>query len=364
MLTKWDDYPIHQLPTTFDHVGTTDSRFYDRYWFAMGRTDGEVLLEAGLGVYPNLNVIDGFALVTWRGRQHNVRLSRSIDTDRDTVIGPYAVEVLRGLRTLRLSLGDNDHDVHFDVTFDGAAPAYEEAPYFARMNGRVVNDFQHFNQAGRWSGSLTVCGTTYEVEPHTWWGERDRSWGVRPGVGPPQPMPATDRPVELPFGLSHWIPAQLPDRSLFYTFAETRDGRKIRFDGGFRPAYGTAAEGDTVKIVDAEHDMRLRPGGRQLESADLLLIDEHGEKTPVSVRSLTWCHLQEGGYGHPTSFHGAYRGPGVHVEGESYDLHDPQLVQGWRMPHAPDHFSEFRVGDAVGYGIFEYGLLSHERYTG
>ena len=35
MLTKLDDTLWHQLPTTFDHVGTSDPRFFDRYWFAV-----------------------------------------------------------------------------------------------------------------------------------------------------------------------------------------------------------------------------------------------------------------------------------------------------------------------------------------
>ena len=34
MLTTLDDSPWHQLPTTFDHVGTSDPRFFDRLWFA------------------------------------------------------------------------------------------------------------------------------------------------------------------------------------------------------------------------------------------------------------------------------------------------------------------------------------------
>ena len=34
MLTSLDDTPWHQLPTTFDHVGTSDPRFFDRLWFA------------------------------------------------------------------------------------------------------------------------------------------------------------------------------------------------------------------------------------------------------------------------------------------------------------------------------------------
>ena len=35
MLTGLDDSLWHQIPSTFDHVGTSDPRFFDRYWFAV-----------------------------------------------------------------------------------------------------------------------------------------------------------------------------------------------------------------------------------------------------------------------------------------------------------------------------------------
>ena len=78
MITKWDDFPIHQMITTMDHVASSDRRWYDRYWFAMGDTRGEVLVEFGLGVYPNLDVMDGFACATVRTNQYNVRVSREL----------------------------------------------------------------------------------------------------------------------------------------------------------------------------------------------------------------------------------------------------------------------------------------------
>jgi len=34
VLTPLDDSPWHQLPTTFDHVGSSDVRFFDRFWFS------------------------------------------------------------------------------------------------------------------------------------------------------------------------------------------------------------------------------------------------------------------------------------------------------------------------------------------
>ncbi len=33
MLSKFDDYPIHQTPEPIAHVASSDRNAYDRYWF-------------------------------------------------------------------------------------------------------------------------------------------------------------------------------------------------------------------------------------------------------------------------------------------------------------------------------------------
>src|SRR4051794_35663158 len=56
LLPPLDDTPWHQLPTTFDHVGTSDVRFFDRLWFAASDRDGGGALQFTMGVYQNMNV--------------------------------------------------------------------------------------------------------------------------------------------------------------------------------------------------------------------------------------------------------------------------------------------------------------------
>ena len=63
MLTKLDDTLLHQAPTTFDHAVTSDHRFYDRYWFQAIEPGGATSLVAGMGLYKNTNVLDGFCTV-------------------------------------------------------------------------------------------------------------------------------------------------------------------------------------------------------------------------------------------------------------------------------------------------------------
>ena len=52
MLTTLDDTLWHQLPTTFDHVGTSDPRFYDRFWFACYERGGAAAPQIPLGAGP------------------------------------------------------------------------------------------------------------------------------------------------------------------------------------------------------------------------------------------------------------------------------------------------------------------------
>src|SRR5215469_4331625 len=105
MLTELDDSPWHQLPTTFDHVGSSDPRFFDRLWFAASDGRGESSLQCTLGVYQNMNVVDGGLVFIRDGRQHNVRLSRELRPHYDVSVQPLAVRVIDPMRHIHLSLG-------------------------------------------------------------------------------------------------------------------------------------------------------------------------------------------------------------------------------------------------------------------
>ena len=94
MLTPMDDTLWHTLPTTFDHVGTSDPRFFDRYWFAASDPAGGGTLQLTLGVYNNMNVVDAGFVAIRDGRQHNLRASRSLRPRFEPVCGPLRVEEL------------------------------------------------------------------------------------------------------------------------------------------------------------------------------------------------------------------------------------------------------------------------------
>ncbi len=117
MLIPLDESPWHQLPTTFDHVATSDPRFFDRFWFAASDRRGSGALQFTTGVYQNMNVVDGGFVVIHRGRQHNLRVSRQLRPAYDTACGPLRFDVLAPFETIALSVAPNAGRVHGELTW-------------------------------------------------------------------------------------------------------------------------------------------------------------------------------------------------------------------------------------------------------
>src|SRR5215212_9064437 len=78
MLTPLDDSLWHQIASPFENVGTSDHRFFDRMWFAVYDPAGSGALQFTIGVYNNMNVIDGGLVVIRDTTQYNLRTSRSL----------------------------------------------------------------------------------------------------------------------------------------------------------------------------------------------------------------------------------------------------------------------------------------------
>ena len=131
MLTNLDDYPIHQFAEPMRYVGTSDRNFYDRYYFMGFETGGEAMFIAGLGVYPNLGVIDAFLAIMVDGQYRVVRASQELElADRlKPSVGPLSVDVVEALKRLRVRCEPNEWGIEFDCTFTGP----EGVEYTAHM---------------------------------------------------------------------------------------------------------------------------------------------------------------------------------------------------------------------------------------
>ena len=187
MAVPLDEYPVHQVPLSMQHPATSDRNFYDRCYINAHDRTGDVFLVTGLGVYPNLGVIDAYATVRRGDRQVTVRTSDALGDDRMAqAVGPYRVEVVEPLHELHVVCDADDHGLGFDLTWKGSFPVVDEPPHVVRAGPRIILDAMRFAQVGTWSGVLRVEGDEVTVTDDRWVGTRDRSWGIRP-VGEAEP---------------------------------------------------------------------------------------------------------------------------------------------------------------------------------
>ena len=63
-LTRMDEYPRHQVGGTFDSVVSDSVHWNDGFYFTLGDEATGATLFAAIRLYPNTDVIDGFACVT------------------------------------------------------------------------------------------------------------------------------------------------------------------------------------------------------------------------------------------------------------------------------------------------------------
>ena len=359
MLSPLDDLPIHQIAEPIRHVGTSDRNFYDRYYFNCHAGDDTLMLVAGMGQYPNLGVADAFAVVNDRRVHRVVRASRELGSDRGELsVCPFRIEVLEGLRRLRVILEPNDHGLDFDLTWEGSDPAHLEPKHVDRSLGRVIIDTSRLAQTGRWSGSIRVGDRTYDVTPDRWQGSRDRSWGVRP-VGEPEP-PGIQGGQPLPGFFWIYAPMRFPERSLYFITQERPDGSRILEEAAEVRSFAAGGRDgdDPVPLGTPEHELTFTPGTRTVESAVLRLGD-----LAVTVTPLLALHVGIGtGYGFDQDWrHGMYQGPLV-VQGKEFDLtDDTQRANLWGLV---DAVGRFELPDGTtGHGLFEYFVLGpYPRY--
>jgi hypothetical protein len=354
VLTPLDDYLAHQTSDTFDHVASSDRNFYDRYYFNCHDLTGETFLVVAMGAYPNVGVIDAFATcVRGQTRQHIVRASRELGADRsNTTVGPIGVEVLEGLRKLRVWCDENEWGLSFDLTFEGVTAPFEEPHFFRRAGNRVVMDYHRLTQVGRWSGALTVNGERLAVDHESWRGGRDHSWGIRP-VGDREPAAAPARDGARGF-FWNWSPLQFDDFALMYTISENHDGSPWHEAAARLYPYDAERRPEPLEIV--RHDLRLRPGTRLFDGGRVMLRTGDGKELDVSLEPLSLLHMAGAGYAYQGDLwrHAQYHGA-LAVEGETWDISDAALAA--RVAGQSEVVCRADVEGQTGYGIFEFILF-------
>jgi hypothetical protein len=322
MLTALDDTLWHQLPTTFDHVGTSDPRFFDRYWFAANAEDGRVALQLTMGLYRNMNVVDAALAVIVDGKQHNLRASRTLGDLNETVCGPLLIEVLEPLRKFRLIARGEQSDIRAEIIWTGVVPPLEEAPHFKRQNGRVVEDYQRFNQIGTASGWIEVAGERLSLDD--WWACRDHSWGVRPRIGIPEPRTgAVDSLSQRGFTMAFlfFSTEQLAGTLLFMQ----REGEEAYTSGAVTDRSSRVVQSVLSVALTAE----LVPGTRRFSQVESTTELADGRQLVLTCRR-SGAAIAMQGLGYSGGYRdrqglGAWRGDML-VERDTWDVSHPATI--------------------------------------
>jgi len=155
MLTRFDDYPIHQTPEPVAHAASSDRNVYDRYWFNGYADDGEFYFAVGMGLYPNRGILDcGFSVVR-DGEQHAFHGSRRAPAEpSDSTVGPFRIEVLEPMRKARVTLVPNETGIECDLVFTARTGCVQEGRQTLRQGTRAFFDVTRFAQFGRWQGEI------------------------------------------------------------------------------------------------------------------------------------------------------------------------------------------------------------------
>jgi hypothetical protein len=357
MLTKGDEYPIHQTPEPIAFSGT-DRNFYDRYFFCGYQPDGSGYFAAGFGVYPHLNVADAHFSVLRDGTQHCLHASRLLGMERmDLSVGPIRVEIIEPLVKLRLVIDGHD-GIMADLVFEARSGPVQE-PRFTRRNGpRLFMDLTRFTQGVRWSGWIEIDGKreTYASV----YGTRDRSWGVRP-IGASDAQPVV--PPILPQFYWLWAPTNFPDLSLFAHVNEDETGAAWNSRAGLM--LDGASQGELLHLDDMHFRIDWRAGTRHAAAARLDVKDPSGRDQEVLWTPLETFQMKGIGYGHPDWTHGGWKGELV-VEREDFrpaDL-DPMLVPNLHIQAICTARHEGGGASANGIGIVEQLVLGPHAPSG
>ena len=322
MLTKLDDTLWHQLPTTFDHVWTSDPRFFDRYWFAIHSPDGRMAIQITMGAYRNMNVLDAGAVMIIDGKQYNLRVSRSLDGSAETECGPIRITAEKPLERFEIAIAAGTHDLSGLIRWRCVEPAREENPHFNRLQGRTVEDYRRFDQIGLASGWMEIAGRRVEIAD--WWSCRDHSWGVRRGMGVPEPV--TGPKVALA-EKGHVM-------SFLFFSTDSMSGHLLFMQRGADEPYTTGVV--TERASEAVHvaekialSVELHPGTRRFRVAQvratfddgkLLLLDVAARGASIAMQGLGYS----GGYDDGRGL-GAWRGV-QHLESDVWDVSHPSRV--------------------------------------
>jgi hypothetical protein len=302
-LVPEDELLTHQIVDTFATVSQSDPSWTEKIWTTAHARDNSLQVVLGIGKYTNRGVFDGAAGVCRGTEQWTVRAGRRLSSDSaSTDVGPIHYEVVEPLRSIRISLKENEHEpISFDVVMTGDFAAALEDPWPDRSPDgfRVTHNVLRYHQIGVASGWAKLDGERVEIRPDEWISIRDHSWGLRPGVGKPIPgLPRGGRHIKQMF--MTWLPMTLRrnDGSKYSLFVFFQQERGPGFESTRCQAEQQDESGGSHRFASLEQDFHFRDDNRRFAHGTITLIDNDGTKRPLSISAAgdTGFHLGTGGY--------------------------------------------------------------------
>ncbi len=359
MLTKFDDYPIHQTPDPINTPATSDKDVYERYWFNGYTRSGDTFIAISTALYPHLGIQDCGISVVRDGEQHAFHAScRATPEPSDLTIGPYRLQVVEPMRSMRVTLDDNDTDFACDMVFEGRTSCIEEPRHTFGRGIRRTMDTTRFTQFGQWSGWLRYNGKTIQFDADEMLGTKDRSWGLRPLAGGDHRGAAQETTGGLFF---LWAPLHFGDFCSHYQLFEDDRGRPLFSVGAHLPVYDAAEdlpgiEDDcVVEMGGLRHDLTFDEGSRMVERASLAFTETTGGTLHEFELERMFTFRMKGiGYSHPEWGHGMWKGD-LAMTSESWALADID-VTAYENQHV-QHIVRAQMGDKIGVGVLEQVIL-------
>ena len=354
MLSKMDDYPIHQIAEPLAQTASSDRFCYDRFWYNGHARDGSFYFGVGMARYPNLGILDcGFSLVI-DGRQYAFHGSRRAPQEpSETSVGPFCLQIIEPMGRHRLVIEENDTGISCDLVFTPYTGAIQEGRQTLRNERHVVMDATRLDQFGHWSGTIQYHGRELEVGPETF-GLKDRSWGLRPvGDSYTGGAPMDNfQPVHFT-----WLPIHWENRCTLAGFFEDSGGYQWHNDQVITPTYSNAADipgvndpGIDIWKGKVGHKLQLHAGTRCASGGVIEMQDKDGRRMEISIQPKLLYRMKGIGYQHPEWGHGKWHGE-LAIAGEAWNCEeaDPLALENMHIQQVV----EARCGDEIGHGVLE-----------
>lgn len=341
VLTRGDDFPLHQTPEPVAYAGT-DRNFYDRYFFNGYAPDGSGFFAVALGIYPHLNVADAHFCVIRDGVQHSLHASRELAMERlDLTVGPIAIEVLEPLQRLRIRV--DGEGIKADIVFTGRAFPIEEPRFIHRIGPRTFMDYTRLTQNGRYEGWIEVDGLRETLAASTV-GTRDRSWGVRP-VGASDQQPHGHGAV--PSFFWQWTPLNFAGSSVFFHINADAAGAAWNTRAVIAPDGASATE-----LGECHGTMAVSlVSGTRWPGQGTLQLDTAEGREIITLDPVGRFQMRGLGYTSPKWGHGLYHSAlAVEREDIALDTCDPARMDHFHV-QMPCRATSDRRG--AGFGVFE-----------